>query len=92
MTLGNQTAVVKMTLGDGTVVDQFTSLSLRDTYTDPLGSYEFVFEPQRARIVDYAERIRKGSRIDVTVGGRKQGRTSSRRCTLQSDGKARQSR
>lgn len=66
-------AVVQMRLSDGSIIDQWTSLSLRDTYTDPLGAYDFEFRPARNQIADYYARIQKGDLVGVVVDDRVQG-------------------
>lgn len=56
-----------MRLSDGTIIDSWTRLSLRDTFTDPLGAYEFELRPQRAKIQEYSDKIRKGDLVGVRV-------------------------
>lgn len=64
---GKQKSVVSMRLSDGTIIDSWTRLSLRDTFTDPLGSYEFELRPGRDKIREYSDKIRKGDLIGVKV-------------------------
>jgi hypothetical protein len=62
-----------MNFGDGSKIDSWLSFSLRDTYTDPLGSLEFVTAPPRAKIAEYRERLRKGELVTVLANDVNQG-------------------
>lgn len=52
---------------DGTVISAWQSFILKDDYTDPLGSMEFVAAPPRERITEYASRLAKGEKVTVKI-------------------------
>lgn len=52
---------------DGSVIGAWESFTLRDDYTDPLGSMEFVAAPPRGRIAEYAARLAKGEKVTVKI-------------------------
>jgi hypothetical protein len=66
-------ANVRMQFGDGSHLDEWLSLSLRDTYTDPLGDLKFDAAPSRQRISEYREKLRKGDLVTVFVNNVNQG-------------------
>lgn len=68
----NRTSV-RMNFNDGSKIDSWLSFSLRDTYTDPLGSLEFVTAPPRSDIVEYRERLQKGELVTVLANDVNQG-------------------
>ncbi len=64
---------VSVHFSDGEVIQAWESLSLRDTYTDPLGSLEFTARPPRSKLGDYRERLQKGQLVTVKVNDVSQG-------------------
>ena len=64
---------VELCFDDGDKIAAFTSFSLFDDYSDPLGRLEFVCAPPRARISEYAKRLRKGERVKLKVNNVSQG-------------------
>jgi prophage tail gpP-like protein len=66
-------STVRMQFGDGSVIDSWLSLDLRDTYTDPLGTLDFVTVPPRSRIGEYRELLQKGELVTVFANDVNQG-------------------
>lgn len=66
-------AIVALTFADGQTIDAWNGFHLRDTFTDPLGSLDFVTQPVRGRIADYRKRLQKGEPVRVYVGSKLQG-------------------
>src|SRR5678810_1146630 len=64
---------VRMQFNDGTVFDEWLSLELRDTWTDPLGSLKFEAAPGRARIFEYRDKLQKGELVTVSINDVNQG-------------------
>jgi prophage tail gpP-like protein len=62
-------ATVTLSLSDGTQILAWESLSIRDEYTDPLGSMSFTVAPPRHRIHDYAALLVKGDKVSVAING-----------------------
>ncbi len=60
-------AIVSMQFGDGSVINAWTSFALRETFTDPLGSFDFETRPLRTQIADYRARLAKGELVTVKV-------------------------
>lgn len=65
--------VVEMHFSDGSTIDAWNSLSLRDSYTDPLGELTFETTPPRKFITDYRRRLAKGELVAILVNGVSQG-------------------
>lgn len=65
--------VVSMHFSDGSTIDTWQRVQLRDTYTDPLGELTFESTPQRQFIADYRARLAKGELVTVLVNGVNQG-------------------
>lgn len=66
-------ANVRMQFNDGSAFDEWLSLSLRETYTDPLGDLKFEAAPGRARIGEYRDKLQKGELVTVFVNNVNQG-------------------
>lgn len=79
---------VRMQFNDGSKIDSWLSLSLRDTYTDPLGQLDFVTAPPRAKIAEYRERLQKGELVTVLANDVNQGTflITTRRMSISKDG------
>lgn len=67
------TSRVAIQFGDGRVMSSWIRYQLRDTYTDPLASLQFVARPPRDQIAEYRERTAKGSLFTLKVDGVSQG-------------------
>lgn len=74
MTAPNRRGIVAMQFEDGTSIDTWNSLDLRDTFTDPLGDLSFESIPPRGRYQEYRARLAKGSAVTVSINGVSQGR------------------
>ena len=61
--------VVTLQFSDGSVINSWEGFTLRDTYTDPLGSFSFTFRPPRSQISDFTSRIQKGSLVSIKING-----------------------
>lgn len=72
MTLANR-GKVEVHFGDGTVIDQWQAVSLRDTYTDPLGDLRLETRPTRDKAKEYYSRLQKGELVTVLINGVSQG-------------------
>ncbi len=66
-------AKVVMHFGDGSTIDSWNTLSMRDTFTDPLGELTFEAIPPRAQWFDYRKRLAKGELVTVLVNDVNQG-------------------
>ncbi len=67
-------AHVVMHFGDGSTIDIWNSFTLKDSFTDPLGSLTFETAPPANQYADYKNRLAKGERVTVLVNGVAQGR------------------
>lgn len=72
MAQGNRTRI-SMRFNDGTAFDEWLSLELRDTWTDPLGSLKFEAAPGRERVGLYQQKLQKGELVTVLVNDVSQG-------------------
>jgi hypothetical protein len=72
MTEPNRARVV-MHFGDGSTIDTWNTLSMRDTFTDPLGELTFESFPPSAQWFDYRRRLAKGELVTVLVNDVSQG-------------------
>lgn len=66
-------STVRMQFGDGSVLDAWLQLTMRDTYTDPLGELVFTAAPPQSRISEYRERLLKGELVSVLCNDVNQG-------------------
>jgi prophage tail gpP-like protein len=66
-------ARVEMRFGDGSTISAWTSLRMRDSFTDPLGQLDFEVAPPRKQIAAYREALGKGQLVAVMVNGVAQG-------------------
>jgi prophage tail gpP-like protein len=55
---------------DSDSFDQWDSFSIRDSFTDPLGSFDFTASPTEKEFPRYHETLRKGDIILIQVNGR----------------------
>lgn len=62
-----------MKFADGEAVTSWDALTLRDTFTDPLGSLDFTVTPMRERVAYYRTRLAKGQRVTVSINDTPQG-------------------
>lgn len=62
-----------MRFDDGTVFAAWDQVSLRDTFTDPLGELTFVARPLRSQLSTYREHLQKGNLVSVLVNDAPQG-------------------
>jgi prophage tail gpP-like protein len=65
--------VVEMRFADGNSISSWTSLRMRDSFTDPLGQLDFEVAPPRSQLSEYRERLGKGQIVAVMVNGVAQG-------------------
>lgn len=65
-------STVSLSFSDGTKFSGFTSWSLRETFSDPLGWMEFTVEPPASKVAEYRERLRKGQLVGCQVDGKPQ--------------------
>lgn len=78
-----------MNFGDGSRIDSWLSFTLRDSYTDPLGSLDFYTAPPRSRIAEYRSLLSKGELVTVFANDVNQGTfliTSVRQVISKEDG------
>lgn len=62
-----------MHFGDGATIDVWNGLTLRETFTDPLGELDFECAPPRAQYKDYRQRLAKGELVTILINGVNQG-------------------
>jgi hypothetical protein len=72
MAQGKRTGV-RMQFGDGSVIDEWLTMSLRETFTDPLSDLHFEAAPARERIAEYYKKLQKGELVTVFVNDVNQG-------------------
>ncbi len=65
--------VVEMHFSDGSKIDSWQSVSMRDGYTDPLGELTLETTPPARFIADYRRRLAKGELVSMLVNGVNQG-------------------
>lgn len=65
-------STVSLSFSDGTQFSAFTSWSLRETFSDPLGWMEFDVDPPASKVAEYRERLRKGQLVGCQVDGKPQ--------------------
>jgi prophage tail gpP-like protein len=65
-------SVVSLAFSDGSQFDAFTSWSLRETFSDPIGSMEFTVEPPAAKVSEYRANLQKGKLVGCKVDGKPQ--------------------
>jgi hypothetical protein len=65
-------SVVTLSFSDGSNFSGFTSWSLRETFSDPLGWMEFDVEPPASKVAEYRENLRKGRLVGCQVDGKPQ--------------------
>lgn len=58
---------IRLSFTDGTTIEEWESFTLRETFTDPLGSFQFVAKPDQERIAFYRTKFRKGELVAVSV-------------------------
>ncbi len=64
--------VVELRLADGSVLDSWETFSLQESFTDPLGSYQFTVAPPAAQRAAMRDQLRKGERVAIRIDGRPQ--------------------
>lgn len=63
---------VRVNFADGTDLRAFESFSLRESFSDPLGSLQFVASPPLSQVTEYAARLQKGDLVGCMVDGKPQ--------------------
>jgi len=58
---------VRLSFTDGTTIEEWESFTLKETFTDPLGSFQFVTKPDQDRVAFYRNKLRKGELVAVSV-------------------------
>ncbi len=64
--------VVELRLADGSVIDSWETFPLHETFTDPLGSYQFTLAPPVATRAALRDQPRKGQPVQIRLDGRAQ--------------------
>jgi prophage tail gpP-like protein len=64
--------VVELRLADGSVLDSWETFSLHESFTDPLGSYQFTLAPPVEQRATLRDKLRKGERVSIRIDGRPQ--------------------
>jgi len=72
MALGSRSRV-RMQFADGSAFDEWLSLEMRDSFTDPLGDVRFEAAPSRPNLPEYLNKLRKGELVTVFVNDANQG-------------------
>lgn len=65
--------VVTLQFQDGEEIFIWESFTLRDSYTDPLGSFTFRTRPQQKGVIELANKLKKGSLVGILINGNPQG-------------------
>ncbi len=60
-------ATVALHFADGSVISAWESFSLKEEFTGPLNSFEFVARPPRDKLADYQTRLNKGELVSLLV-------------------------
>lgn len=60
---------IELHFNDGSIIRAFERVSQRDTFTDPLGSFEFTVRPPRQLLDEYNQRLSKGEVCSLIVNG-----------------------
>jgi hypothetical protein len=63
---------VRLNFDDGTELRAFESFTLRESFTDPMGSLTFTARPPLSEVTAYADRLQKGNLCGVMVDGKPQ--------------------
>lgn len=63
---------VTLTFSNGSQFDAFTTWTLRETFSDPLGWMEFDVEPPTAKVAEYRANLQKGKLVGCQVDGKPQ--------------------
>lgn len=66
--------LLSITSEAGRELREFTSATLKDSFTDPLGSVDFEVAPQRSQWNDFRQEFAKGNEVHVRVGKANLGR------------------
>lgn len=76
--------VVRLEFVDWTAIPVYDSVSIRESYTDPLGSYSFEFSPPSDMFANYDAHLQKGRGVRVFINDALQvvGIITSRRTTI----------
>lgn len=67
-------ARLELQFADGSAIDTWHSISMRDTFTDPLGAVDLETTPLRANVDRYRSLLAKGEIVSITINGIPQGR------------------
>lgn len=65
--------IVVVRFGDGSIINAWESVELRDSFLDPLGEISLVARPPRDRLDFYNQRLKKGELISVLINDIPQG-------------------
>ncbi len=60
---------VELKFSDGRSITAWETLSLHETYTDPIGSYSFTCAPPPNKHDEYVQRTRKGEQVTIWIDG-----------------------
>jgi prophage tail gpP-like protein len=64
--------VIQLTFRDGSEMHSWESFQLRDSYTDPLGSFSFTVRPTRVELAEVSRLLVKGSLVGIKINGNPQ--------------------
>jgi prophage tail gpP-like protein len=68
--MGTGRGLVELKVVDGnTVIDSWESFSLRESFTDPLGSYQFTVAPPLAKRAELRDKLKKGTKVSIAIDG-----------------------
>lgn len=65
-------AIYELRFKTGEVLSAWTSLRTRESFTDPLGSYEFAFSPPRSRRREFRALLQRGKIVQLFCNGAQQ--------------------
>lgn len=70
--MAKQRSSLELRFSSGEPIRAFTSLALRETFSDPLGMLQFEVAPLRERITEHANLLQKGEIVTLKIDGRTQ--------------------
>lgn len=77
-----------LSFSDGSTISEWESFTVRESFIDPLGSFQFVAKPDESRRAFYAHKLRKGELVGVKINQSPQfvGLIQTVQCDVDSEG------
>ncbi len=61
-------AIITLSSAEGPTISTFDSVSITESFADPLGSYKFTFSPRRQEVAEIRSRFGRGELVGIKVG------------------------